>query len=113
MPPPGMVTRKDYTLLKDDQSDDERADKGKKKPAANVWRLLALAKEEVLVRSSLPCWLHYTTLHFKLCSWELIHSSVMSVCRCSPLPQSCSCCLLSPRWQCQSWLASWWMQASK
>ena len=62
MPPPGMITRKDYTLLKDDQSDDERADKGKKKPAANVWRLLALAKEEVLVgvRSAMLATQHFT-----------------------------------------------------
>ena len=54
MPPPGMITRKDYTLLKDDQQDDQsddgQEDKRKKKPSSNVWRLLGLAKEEIPVR---------------------------------------------------------------
>ena len=43
----------DYKLLKDDEADedDQTGSPGdKKKPSASIWKLLALAKEEVLVR---------------------------------------------------------------
>lgn len=54
---PRGITRKDYTLLRDGQAQDNLfgdEESGRKPQGATVWRLFGLARQEVWV-SAVPC----------------------------------------------------------